>query len=112
MGLICNKHGKKGLMILISMIAFILACLIMLILPKYHFTDLIDFDYKFQPIIIIPLIFIAIFYSTYSAAYWTCIPLTANFRRMGTAFGLADCIENLGIAFMTIVWGDLADRHS
>lgn len=69
MGIICSKHGKKGLMILISMIAFILACLIMLILPKYQFTDLIDFDYKFHPIIIIPLIFIAIFYSTYSAAY-------------------------------------------
>lgn len=31
---------------------------------------------------------------------------------MGTAFGLADCVENLGIFVMTIVWGDLADRHS
>lgn len=112
MGVICNKHGKNGIMILISMIIFIMACLIMLILPKYKYYSLPSFDHKFHPFILVPLIFIAIFYSIYSSAFWTCIPLTAGYKRIGIAFGVVDCVENLGIFIMTIIWGDIADKYS
>lgn len=77
----CDKNGKRAILVLTSMIIFIIACIIMLVLP----SPPTHYEYA-----LIPLIIFAIFYSLYSSALWPCIPLEVPADKFGVAFGFVD----------------------
>jgi hypothetical protein len=45
----------------------------------------------------IPLVLMGIFYSTYAAVLWPCLPMVLDPKYVGTGIGVAFSIMNLGI---------------
>ena len=56
-----------------------------------------------------PLVLTGIGYSIYAAAIWGSIPYVVNANTMGTAFGLATAIQNIGLVVAPTIVGMIKD---
>ncbi len=43
---------------------------------------------------------LGLFYSIYVSVLWPAIPLVVDAKFEGTAFGIANCVQNLGLLFL------------
>jgi len=67
-GSLIDKYGKRAFFMIISNIIFIIALVVLLSIPS-------DVN---QLLALIPLVLVGIFYATYAAIFWPCIPLVVN----------------------------------
>jgi nitrate/nitrite transporter NarK len=67
-GLVVDKYGRRVLLMILSITLFLIALVVFCIIPS-------DCN---QIIPLIPLILIGLFYATYAAIFWPCIPLVVD----------------------------------
>jgi predicted MFS family arabinose efflux permease len=77
-GALIDKFGKIGYMMLCSLLLFALSQIIFLIYPA-------DVN---QYMTLVPLCIMGLFYATYAAIFWPCIPLIVEKNVVGTAYGV------------------------
>ena len=81
-GAIIDRVGKAGHFMLYSLILFLGSHILFLNLPT-------DVDHT---ILLIPLVMMGLFYATYAAVFWPCIPLVVEKKLVGTAYGIVKFI--------------------
>lgn len=94
LGLLVDKIGKRGTMMIFGSLLLVPAHLI-LGLTYVH------------PVI--PMIMIGISFSLVPAALWPIIPIMVEERRLGTAFGMMTCIQNIGLTIFPFLAGKIRD---
>ena len=94
LGLLVDKIGKRGTMMIFGSLLLVPAHLI-LGLTYVH------------PVI--PMIMIGISFSLVPAALWPVIPVMVEERRLGTAFGMMTCIQNIGLTIFPFLAGKIRD---
>ena len=94
LGLLVDKIGKRGIMMIIGSL---------LIVPAHSILGLT----YIHPVI--PMIMIGISFSLVPAALWPVIPIMVEERRLGTAFGMMTCIQNIGLTVFPFLAGKIRD---
>ncbi len=94
LGLLVDKIGKRGTLMIFGSLLLVPAHLI-LGLTYVH------------PVI--PMIMIGISFSLVPAALWPVIPIMVEERRLGTAFGMMTCIQNIGLTIFPFLAGKMRD---
>ena len=56
------------------------------------------------------MLLIGIGYSIYAASLWACIPYVVEPRTIGTAYGFAMAIQNIGMSFAPTFGNMIADN--
>lgn len=100
LGILIDKIGRRGLMIILSSVILFLAHLINMFLP--------DCDQCYSEFG--PLALIGIGYSIYAAALWGSIPYVVDAKTVGTAFGFCTAIQNAGMAVAPSIVGAIIDN--
>ena len=100
LGLFIDKVGKRALMICLSSIILIIAYSISMFLPACEqcYNE------------VIPLSLVGIGYSIYASAIWGSVPYVVAGHTIGTAFGLATAIQNIGLVLAPTVVGLIKDN--
>jgi nitrate/nitrite transporter NarK len=82
LGILIDKIGRRGLMIILSSIILLVAHVINMIIPDCNkcYSELG------------PLVLIGMGYSIYAAALWGSIPYVVDAKTVGTAFGFCTAI--------------------
>jgi MFS family permease len=82
-GMLIDKYGRIGYVMLVSLFLFLSSLIIILVVPSY----------TSKGFLILPLVLIGFFYSTYAAVFWPCIPLVIeNKNHVGTAYGVVNSV--------------------
>lgn len=97
-GILTDKFGKRGTLMIFPMCLYIVALLIIL----YYPTDV-------GAGILFPLICTGIFYATYAAIFWPCIPLVVEKKLLGSAYGIVTSLQNLNLAISPLIFGSIQD---
>ena len=53
---------------------------------------------------------IGVGYSIYAASLWACIPYVVLPKTVGTAFGIAMAVQNIGMSFAPTIGNTIADN--
>lgn len=61
-------------------------------------------------LVLVPLIFMGLFYATYAAVFWPCIPLVVDKKVVGTAYGVVNSIQNIFLAICPLIFGIIHDH--
>ena len=56
------------------------------------------------------MILVGLGYSIYAASLWACIPYVVEPKTVGTAFGIAMAIQNIGMSFAPTIGNAIADN--
>jgi nitrate/nitrite transporter NarK len=94
LGLLVDKIGKRGIMMIFGSL---------LLVPAHSILGLTNI----HPVI--PMIMIGISFSLVPAALWPIIPIMVEERRLGTAFGMMTCIQNIGLTIFPFLAGKIRD---
>jgi MFS family permease len=94
LGLLVDKIGKRGIMMIFGSL---------LLVPAHSMLGLTHV----HPVI--PMIMIGISFSLVPAALWPVIPIMIEERRLGTAFGMMTCIQNIGLTIFPFLAGKIRD---
>ena len=94
-GMVVDKYGRRVLLMILSITLFLVALVVFCIIPS-------DCN-KIIPLV--PLVLIGLFYATYAAIFWPCIPLVVEQNKQGTAFGVVNSIQNINLAVSPLVFG-------
>lgn len=89
-GYAVDRVGKRNYFLLLSSSVMLLAHILFLTLPMCPQIGTCPnsyFTYLF-----IPLILLGLFYASYAAVLWPCIPLICDKNILGTGFGICDSI--------------------
>lgn len=101
-GFIIDKIGKIGYFMLTSLILFLCSHILFVVFPEN-----IEIIYA-----LIPMIIMGLFYATYAAVFWPCIPLVVDKRLVGTAYGVVNSIQNIFLTICPLIYGAIKDKHS
>lgn len=100
LGIAIDKVGKRALLITFSSVVLIIA-----------FTASMNMNECYQCYNeVIPLTLVGVGYSIYAAAIWGSIPYIVKPHTVGTAFGLATAIQNIGLVIAPTVVGYIKDQ--
>ena len=102
LGILIDKIGRRGLLIIMSAIILFAAHVTNMFLPNCSAGE--DCYSELGP-----LILIGIGYSIYAAALWGSIPYVVEARTVGTAFGFCTAIQNTGMAIAPSIVGAIID---
>jgi MFS family permease len=94
LGLLVDKIGKRGIMLIFGSL---------LLVPAHSILGLT----YIHPVI--PMIMIGVSFSLVPAALWPIIPIMVEERRLGTAFGMMTCIQNIGLTIFPFLAGKVRD---
>ena len=94
LGLLVDKIGKRGIMMIFGSL---------MLVPAHSILGLT----YIHPAI--PMIMIGISFSLVPAALWPVIPIMVEERRLGTAFGMMTCIQNIGLTIFPFLAGKIRD---
>jgi MFS family permease len=94
LGLLVDKIGKRGIMLIFGSL---------LLVPAHSILGLT----YIHPAI--PMIMIGVSFSLVPAALWPIIPIMVEERRLGTAFGMMTCIQNIGLTVFPFLAGKIRD---
>lgn len=92
-----EKYGKKGVMLFTSGILSIIGYILIYAIPITEENKYI--------VALVPCIFIGIWFSIYSASYWSSISLVVPDHLNGIAFGITNTTNNIGMALYPILFG-------
>lgn len=96
-GVIVDKFGRRVIMMLFSVTLFILALVVICVIPS-----------DCGPVVpLIPLVMTGMFYATYAAIFWPCIPVVVEPKMCGTAFGVVNSIQNVNLAITPLIFGSI-----
>lgn len=98
-GLLTDKIGKRSLIMIASTALLCVAHGLFTWLPNY------DGSY----ICILPVALFGIFYATYAAIFWPCVPLVMPTKYLGTAFGLICAFQDLVLTVVPIIIGKIQE---
>jgi len=102
-GMYTDYKGKRAFFMLISSAIFVADHLILAYLPSSP-KGVPNYS-------IVGILFgVGLFYSTYAAIYWPCIPLVVKERLVGTAYGIATALQNLMLTIIPMVLGVIHDH--
>jgi sugar phosphate permease len=100
LGILIDKIGRRGLMIILSSVILLTAHVINMLLP--------DCDQCYSEFG--PLVLIGLGYTIYAAALWGSIPYVVDAKTVGTAFGFCTAIQNAGMAVAPSIVGAIIDN--
>ena len=100
LGAIIDKFGKRAFLICLSSLMLIFAFGSSMMMPQCHqcYNELY------------PLVLTGIGYSIYASAIWGSIPYVVKPAAVGTAFGLATSIQNIGLCMAPTIVGFIKDK--
>ena len=100
LGLAIDKVGKRALLICLSSSILILAYGTSMMMPECYqcYNE------------VYPLVLTGIGYSIYAAAIWGSIPYIVKPSAVGTAFGIATAIQNIGLVIAPTLVGMIKDN--
>lgn len=95
-----DKVGKRALLICLSSVILIIAFTSSMMMPECHqcYNEMY------------PLILVGIGYSIYAAAIWGSVPYVVDPNSVGTAFGIATAIQNIGLVIAPTLVGMIKDQ--
>jgi len=96
-GWIVDKRGKRATLMIIGA-SLCIPCYLLLALTRLH------------PVV--PIFFIGMSLSLVPAALWAAIPMMVPASRLGTAFGVVNWIQNVGLMLFPWIAGKIADIHT
>lgn len=99
LGAAIDRFGKRAFLICLSSIMLIIGFTASAMMPEFHQCHNELF----------PLVFTGIGYSIYASAIWGSIPYVVNTNAVGTAFGLATSIQNIGLCTAPTIVGFIKD---
>lgn len=102
LGLMIDNMGKRALLCVISSVILIVAFSISLMAPAC------DRCYNEA----YPLVLAGIGYSIYASAIWGSVPYVVPKKSVGTAFGLATTVQNIGLVLAPTIVGAIKDSTS
>ena len=94
-GGIIDKYGKRVMMMMGSIVLFVVAMIGFCMIPENA--------NKLLPLI--PLVMVGVFYATYAAIFWPCIPMVVDSSKVGTAFGVVNSIQNVNLVISPLLFG-------
>lgn len=99
LGAAIDKFGKRAMLICLSSILLIIGFGASMMMPECHqcYNEMY------------PLIFTGIGYSIYASAIWGSVPYVVSPNAVGTAFGLATSIQNIGLCTAPTIVGFIRD---
>jgi nitrate/nitrite transporter NarK len=98
-GMFTDRFGKRADLMLVSLVLFIISNLLFAYLPEDSSHGLI----------LLPLILSGLFYSTYAAIFWPCVPLIVDKNKVGTAFGVITAFQNANLVVSPLLFGVIHD---
>lgn len=101
LGGLIDKVGRRALFITTSSFLVAIACFIMAVCP---YTTNPDWA------CLLPLIMVGFGYSIYASALWSSIPYIVKPQTIGSAFGLATSIQNIGLVIAPLITGILQNK--
>lgn len=100
LGLTIDRIGKRAILICLSSVILICAYFSSMLMPEC--------DQCYNEMY--PLVLTGIGYSIYAAAIWGSIPYIVSKHTLGTAFGLATAIQNIGLVISPTIVGQIKDN--
>ena len=99
LGMAIDKVGKRAFMICLSSVILIVAFASSMMMPECYqcYNE------------VFPLVLTGIGYSVYAAAIWGSIPYVVKPNTVGTAFGIATAIQNIGLVIAPTIVGMIKD---
>lgn len=99
LGFAIDKIGKRALLICLSSVILIIAFTSSMMMPECHqcYNEMY------------PLVLVGIGYSIYAAACWGSVPYVVDPNSVGTAFGIATAIQNIGLVIAPTIVGMIKD---
>lgn len=98
-GMIVDRFGRRVLFMIFSVILFMLAMVVFCLIPE----DCASW------VPLMPLILTGVFYATYAAIFWPCVPVVVEPKLCGTAFGVVNAVQNINLAISPLVFGIIRD---
>jgi len=100
LGAAIDRFGKRAFLICLSSLLLIIGFGSSMMMPECHqcYNELY------------PLLFTGIGYSIYASAIWGSVPYVVSEKAVGTAFGLATSIQNIGLCCAPTIVGFIKDR--
>jgi MFS family permease len=98
-GAAIDQYGKRAFLICFSSVILIIAFTSSLMMPECHqcYNE------------VYPLILTGIGYSIYAAAIWGSVPYVVKSAQVGSAFGMATAIQNIGLVIAPTAVGYIKD---
>lgn len=100
LGLMIDKIGKRAFLCCLSSVVLITAYTTSLFMPKC------DKCYNEM----LPLVLTGIGYSIYASAIWGSVPYVVPRKSVGSAFGLATAVQNIGLVIAPTLVGHIKDQ--
>ena len=94
-----DKFGKRAFLVCLSSVILIIAYTASMMMPECHkcYNE------------VYPLVLTGIGYSIYAAAIWGSVPYVVNPAQVGSAFGMATAIQNIGLVVAPTAVGYIKD---
>lgn len=102
LGYLIDRVGKRAIFITTSSVLVALACFLSAMLPTYDSPN-----YS----CLLPLILVGFGYSIYASALWSSIPYIVKPKTIGSAFGLATSVQQIGLVIAPFITGVLENKH-
>lgn len=95
-----DKFGKRAFLVCMSSVILIIAYTASMMMPECHqcYNE------------VYPLVLTGIGYSIYAAAIWGSVPYVVAPAQVGSAFGMATAIQNIGLVFAPTAVGYIKDQ--
>jgi MFS family permease len=100
LGLLIDKFGKRALLSCLSSFILIIGFSSSMMMPEC--------DKCYNELY--PLILTGIGYSIYASAIWGSVPYVVKANSVGTAFGIATAIQNIGLCIAPLIVGMIKDK--
>jgi len=101
-GIYIDNNGKRALLMIFSCLLFVIDHLVIAFLP--------DAEPGSPNYAMVAVLFgVGLFYATYAAIYWPCVPLVVEEKVTGTAFGIVFCLQNLMLTIIPLIIGGIHD---
>lgn len=107
-GYILKNIGKKMSMILVSLILFLIALTILILMELIEGQNTNNMSIK--QAVLIPLTLIGLFYAMNFSLIWTCISMVVDKNKMGSAFGVVYSSRNLNLVISPLIAGVIHDN--
>lgn len=108
-GLLVDKIGSRVYLLLGSSCVMTLAHVLLLVLP--HNTNPNQKPVNMANFLV-PLVLLGLFYSIYAAVLWPCIPIVLKEAEVGTGFGVATAVQNIGLTIVPILYGAIDNNFT
>ena len=119
-GLLVDKIGKRSLLMMFGSLLLIPVYLLLIYIPdiasllglagQYHIVlSWFNIDHIINTNLLIPMMMMGISFSLIPAVMWPSVALIVEEKRLGTAFGLMNMVQNGGLFVFNILIGAVND---